>query len=122
VTALYTALGLGILLSLFVLAYGANRVEQLERRRTALQQDIEFERDQYRRMLAQWLNATARERVVPRAREELQLVEARAKDRILLVLPEAPPARRGLPPVIEQIARGFDRYGEISSANAGERP
>jgi len=122
VTALYTSLGLGLLSCLFVLAYGANRVEQLERRRTDLQEEIDFQRDEYRRLLADWLHATARERVVPRAQDELQLVEASAKDRILVVLPESTEQRRSLPPLFEQLARGFDRFGEINAANAGERP
>ena len=122
VTAIYTGACLGILASLFALAWGANRVEQLECRRTDLQDEIEYQRDEYRRLLAAWLDATSREHVVPRAQFELALVEPRVEERTLLVLPEEERVRHGLPSFLEHLARGFDRYGEISSASAEERP
>lgn len=121
-TVLYTMAGMGVLVALFALALGANRVEQLERRRTQLQEEIDYERDEYRRMLTSWIVATSREHVVARAQTELQLVEASAERRTLLVLPEEKRARPGLHPFLDQLARGFDRYGDISNANAGERP
>lgn len=120
VTALYTTACLGVLCALFALAWGANRVEQLERRRTDLQEQIEYERDEYRRLLAAWLDATSRHQIVPRAQRELALVEPEVEDRMLLVLPEEERARSGLPPFLQQIARGFDRYGEVANANAEE--
>jgi len=121
VTAGYTLACLSILAALFALAWGANRVERLEQRRTDLQEEIEYERDEYRRLLAHWLKATARDEIVTRAQVELALIEPRAEERTLLVLPEEQSRHRGLPPLLQQIARGFDRYGEISRANAEER-
>jgi hypothetical protein len=109
----------GLLVLLFTLCWGANRMEQLQRRRTALQRELTFQSDEYNRLLARWLTATCRDRIVTRAQAELGLQEPAADEKAVVVLP-ASEAHPGDHPFLERLARGLDRYGAIPMASAEE--
>ena len=114
-----TAFLLGILAVLFMACWGANRVETLQRHRTSLQRELEYQRDESLRLMAAWLKATERHQIVPRATIELALVEPEASEHEIVVL--APPhSGSDDHPVLEYLARAFDRYGNIDDAQAKE--
>ena len=109
----------GLLTLLFTLCWGANRMEQLQRRRTALQRELAFQTDEYNRLLARWLTATCRDRVVARAQTELGLREPGVEEKAVVVLPAAEvddPSH----PLLQKLARGLDRYGAVPMAAAKE--
>ncbi len=114
-----TALLAVALVTLFMACWGANRVETLQRRRTRLRKELVFQRDEYRRLMASWLKATERERIVPRAEAELALVEPTASDQQILVLAPGSPSDTEHP-LIDYLARAFGRYGEVADAVAKE--
>ena len=70
-------------------------------------------------MLARWLSATRRDRVVARATAELGLVEPGLEEKAVVVLPAGD---GGDPrhPLLEKLARGLDRYGAVPMASAKE--
>ncbi len=109
-----------VLATLFMACWGANRVETLERQRTRLEQELQYQNDEYYRLLAAWLQATERERIVGRARVELSLVEPAASEQEIVVLHrvgEDSPEH----PVVDYLARAFGRFGEIRDAAAKEQ-
>jgi hypothetical protein len=114
------ALGLVAALGiLFVMALQAHQLDQLQRKRTRLSQELTYEADAYQRLVAQWYHATRRERVMPRAKAELGLEEPQGDEKEVVALrmePEPDPPNG----MLEQLRRGLDRYGEIRSAVAGE--
>ena len=115
-----TLILVALLGTLFMACWGANRVECLERRKTTLQREIEFQGDQYRRLLSAWLRATDRERIVGRANRELALQEPSPEDRTILVLPSTGEKSAPAHPLLDHLARSLDRYGQVESALAKE--
>ncbi len=115
-----TLILVALLGTLFMACWGANRVERLERKRTALQREIDFQGDEYRRLLSAWLRATDRERIVGRASRELALMEPSPQDRSILVLPSTDEKDTVAHPFLEHLARSLDRYGQVESALAKE--
>lgn len=115
-----TLILVALLSTLFMACWGANRVECLERQRTTLQREIEFQGDEYRRLLSAWLRATDRERIVGRANRELTLQEPSPDDRTILVLPSTGEDSAPAHPLLDHLARSLDRYGQIESALAKE--
>jgi len=114
--ALGLAAALGIL---FVMALQAHQLDQLQRERTRLSQELSYEEDAYQRLVADWYGATRRDRIVPRAKAELGLEEPSGDEKEVVALRVEP---EPVPPsgLLEQLRRGLDRYGEIRSAVAGE--
>jgi hypothetical protein len=117
----YTAILMTLLASLFMACWGANRVEQLERRKTELQRQLEFEGDEYRRLLSEWLRATSRDEVVGRAQRELALQIPTRSEREILVLPSTGDELNPPHPLLDHLARSLDRYAQIRGALAKEK-
>ena len=74
-------------LVLFAMSLGANRVDQLQQRRTKLERELAYHQDELRRLTASYLKASSRERIVPRAKLELAMVEPDFEEKWVLTLP-----------------------------------
>jgi hypothetical protein len=114
---------------LFALAWGANEKEQLARRQTRLLQQHSYESEELLRLRSVWSRATARDRIVPRAVEELELVDLSEQPKEIVVLrePPAPPPASGPVEVLRSsqwLAKArlkLEGVGRISEAAAKEQ-
>lgn len=123
-----TLLLLGIAL-LFTFAWGANEREQLARSQTRLLKQRSHAGEELLRLRSVWSRETSRDRIVPRAVEELQLVDLSEQPKEILVLrePPAPPQPSGPVQALRSsqwLARArqrLDALGRISEAAAKEQ-
>jgi flagellar basal body-associated protein FliL len=117
--AVLLAAGIAVL---FAMSWGANEVEQAQRRQTRLLQQRSYQADELRRLRTEWLEQTSRERIVTRARLELGMVDVAAQPKEVIALhvapaPVAPPRSQQ---VLDRIVETLRSYGRIKEAVAGE--
>lgn len=115
-SALLLAATLGVL---FLMAWQAHEVAELQRLRTELQQRVTHDQDEMSRLRVAWYRATRREVVVERARREMNLAEPGPDEREVVAIRSLAPSRPQAT-LFARLREGLDRYGEVRGAWAEE--
>jgi hypothetical protein len=115
-SAILLAVALGVL---FLMAWQAHEVADLQRLRTELQQRVNHDQDELSRLRVAWYRATRREVVIERAEREIGLAEPGPDEREVVAIRWLTPPRREST-LFARLREGLDRYGEIPGAWAEE--
>lgn len=117
----WTAIGALSLIGLISwTTWQTHRLDQLRSERFALEEECIYLEQVYRDAQQKWFAETALERVIPRAKSELSLVDASPHTRTVLALRPTEPVQNRAGAWLSELAGRFDRFGEIRSAHAHE--
>lgn len=116
----WSALGALLLIGLFFWStLQTQRLDELRSERFALEEECAYLEQLYRDAQQEWFAESSLERVIPRAKAELGLVDASPHSRTVIAVAPAPTPGRATA-WLADLASRFDRFGEIRSAHADE--